>query len=106
MSQYLTKGNLIATGLGLGGGILGTMFFTRWLPQYQENAARKQGEILAEQLAQRMGMQYPMQPGVGQQPGSMDAYSLLRDLRNDMNVLKTRMDDMQRELRDYKGADK
>jgi hypothetical protein len=44
----------LAGGAGLLVGVVGTLAFTKWIPEYQEKAARRQGEIIAQELEKRL----------------------------------------------------
>ncbi|MDI6799018.1 MAG: hypothetical protein QMD12_03460 [Candidatus Aenigmarchaeota archaeon] len=91
----ITKGHILAGVGGLVLGVLGTLGFTKWLPEYQERVAKRQGAIMAEEFAKRTGYQY-------KNPGSesIDLYSM----KNSLDAMSARLDDIERQLKDYKGA--
>ena len=93
---HITKGHVIAGGVGLLAGVLGTLGFTKWLPEYQERVARRQGAIMAEEFAKRTGFQYNQTQG----NDPVDVYSI----QNTLNAINARLDDLERRLHEYKGA--
>ena len=89
----ITKGHVLA---GLGGlvtGIVATLGITKWLPEYQERVARRQGAIMAEEFAKRTGIEY-------KQGNPSEVYSI----RDAIEAINARLDDLERRLRDYRGA--
>jgi predicted nucleic acid-binding Zn-ribbon protein len=92
----IRKGHIVAGGLGFVSGVVGTLLFTKWLPEYQERVARKQGAIMAEEFAKKTG-QYSQAQGA---KDPVDIYSL----QNALNTINARLDELEERLRDYKGA--
>jgi len=114
---HITKGHVIAGGVGLLAGVLGTLGFTKWLPEYQERVARRQGAIMAEEFAKRTGFQYNQTQGNDPtirytsdkgKNDPMDLYEIknaLNEIKNTLNVNQARLDDLERRLRKYKGEE-
>ena len=92
----ISRGNLVAGGIGVGIGALATYVITKVLPDYQERNARRQGQIMAEEFAMKTGQIHPQ----GSTSGSSDLYSI----KNAIEALNVRMDDVQKQIKEYKGG--
>lgn len=44
----------LAGGAGFVAGIISTIAVTKWIPEYQEKVARRQGEIIAQEIERRL----------------------------------------------------
>ncbi|MEM5790780.1 MAG: hypothetical protein QXP77_01905 [Candidatus Aenigmatarchaeota archaeon] len=87
----LTKGHLMAGLLGAIGGGLVIYGITKWLPEYQEKVAKKQGEIIAEEFSKKMGIKY--------EKGS-EVYSI----KSSLEAMSSKLEELEKILREYRGG--
>ena len=91
-----------ASGIALG--VLGTLLATKYIPKWEGEKARRQAEIQAEVLAERLGLQYvkATDAGNGQKinPTGYKILTQIQDsvsgLRTDMDKMKTRLDEIEK----------